>query len=338
MEDTAIAHFDDPAAGTPPEPPTLAVLVTYHEEGALLREALESLLGQPDGPDVILVHDDASTDPAARHLPDDPRITLLRAPSNVGPAVARNRLAAATTADYVHFHDADDLFLPDWSAVVRDALLEGPDVVLTELSTMGSGGRQVTERLLGLAALERDAVDPVRHALAGAIQPAAGTYRRTVFHAVGGYREALWQSEDLDFHVRLLASRPSLRVIDRPLAVLRLRPEGRSRADALGPWRNAVAAYRLLATELDPTYRPDLAAAAARAAARLYALGDVAAAREAFWLAEELGPPPWAGRGPLYAAVARRWGGLSAERLASAYRRLLPAALRARLRRRTSGG
>ncbi|MGH7198477.1 MAG: glycosyltransferase family 2 protein, partial [Candidatus Omnitrophota bacterium] len=40
------------------------MLITYHNEGELLTECLDTLLSGPDTPDEILIYDDASGDPA----------------------------------------------------------------------------------------------------------------------------------------------------------------------------------------------------------------------------------------------------------------------------------
>src|ERR1700744_6314926 len=49
---------------------------------------------------------------------------------NNGPGYARNRLAEAATFDYIHFHDIDDQFDPDFIAVINQYMPAKPDVIV----------------------------------------------------------------------------------------------------------------------------------------------------------------------------------------------------------------
>src|SRR5215510_7071243 len=63
----------------------------------------------------IVVVDDGSTDGSAAAVADwrarDPRVRLVQQ-ANAGVAAARNAGAAATTASFLSFIDADDLWAP----------------------------------------------------------------------------------------------------------------------------------------------------------------------------------------------------------------------------------
>ncbi|HEX2780879.1 MAG TPA: glycosyltransferase family 2 protein, partial [Gemmatimonadaceae bacterium] len=65
--------------------PTVAVLVTYYNEGELLRECLTSILAQDPPPDEVLVYDDASRIPAQPHVPEGAPVRVIRGSQNVGP-------------------------------------------------------------------------------------------------------------------------------------------------------------------------------------------------------------------------------------------------------------
>lgn len=297
---------------------TLGVLITYHDEGPLLAECLQSVLNQPEPPDEIVIHDDASAVPAAAFAPRSARI--LRSEQIRGPGYGRNQALQATSSEYVHFHDADDLFAPDWCLKVRRTIARTQaDAVFTEVAVLERGVLRTTE-VLGLRRLAAGE-DLVRFCLQGAILPAAGTYRRRAVLAVGGYRESLWQSEDFDFHVRLAASGITYAVVLEPLVTFRVRPHGRSQR-RVEVWTSAVAAIEQLAGELPTGYRPDLAEAAARAGSQLFRLGARSEARRAFKLAKRLGPPTFAGQRRLYRTLARRVGPAMAEYAGGAYRKL----------------
>lgn len=304
--------------------PTLGVLITYFNEQELLRECLDSLLNQREGPEEILIYDDASVDPAGAHVPRGNCIRIIRGDVNKGPGHGRNVLLRASQSDYIHFHDADDLFHPDWCQRVRDAVEEtGADVVFTEVSSRGEGGLQC-KRVMGLDRLVSEG-DLIRFCIRGAILTSAGTYRRSAVSAIGGYREALWQAEDFDFHIRLAASNPRYTLITEPL-ITRLRV-GRSKNQA-EVWGCALEAISFMAQELPRQYRPDLAERAAGAGSILFQLGLRVKARKAFRLANEMGPPTWRAREPLYQQIAQHLGPEWAEWAGWAWRRLVPSRVR----------
>ncbi len=300
---------------------TIGVLITYHNEGELLRECLNSLRAQQDGPDEVLIYDDASDFPAHQYVPKEISCRMIRGEANRGPACGRNELLRASRTDYIHFHDADDLFHPDWCRRVRQVIEQSnADVILTEICSM-KDGRAVCQQVLGLERLTADS-DLVRFCIDAAVLATAGTYRRSSVVAIGGYREQLWQSEDFDFHIRLAASGVSWRVITEPL-IIRLRSSGRSR-NQVEVWSSAIEAIGFLSKELPSNYHPDLAERAADCGSVLFRLGARTEARKAFHLAYELCPPTFKGQRRLYRAVAKSFGPLVAERVGFLYRSVLP--------------
>jgi glycosyltransferase involved in cell wall biosynthesis len=302
--------------------PTLGVLITYHGEGALLTECLESLRPQMKLIDEVVVRDDASTIFAERFVPKMRGVTISRSDANVGPSASRNALLRASRCDYIHFHDCDDLFDRSWAARIRRAIEEGaPDVVLTEVSSTLADGT-IVPNLIGLRSFAGS--EPVRFCLRSSILPAAGTYRRTAVERIGGYREWLRQSEDYDFHIRLMASEMSTLVIDEPLVTRRQRTASHS-GDARGVWREAVRALVSLRKELPDRYGNDIADALARMASNLYGLGDRRAARYAYMQASRAGRSTFAHRPRPFRTLARLTSPLIAEGMARQYRRFVPA-------------
>ncbi len=309
---------------------TLGVLITYFNERDLLRECLESLLEQQSGPEEILIYDDASDFPAGGYLPKDPRIEVIRSERNRGPACGRNVLLKRSRSEYIHFHDADDLFHPNWCQRIRQVIdATGPDLIVVEISSY-RGGALVCERVLGLDQLIPGG-DLVRFALSGSILTSATVFRRKVALVVGGYRESLRQSEDFDYHVRLASSSVCYAVIKEPLISKRLRESSYSSSHWETVWTSVTDSVRLLSQELPQKYRLDLAEAAARAGSTLYRLGSFSRAREAFRLARELGPPTFSGQRRLYRTVARIFGPEAAEWMGSFYRGMLPKVVRSSL-------
>lgn len=308
----------------------LAVLVTYYNEGALLRECLESVLSQSQPPHEIIVYDDASTNRPDAHVPTGSRVRIVRATENHGPGYGRNALLRETDCEYVHFHDADDLFDPEWCGEVHGAIARGaPDIILTEIRSVRDGST-VSERVLGIDEL-RDGGDLVRFGLRGSLLVPSTTFRRELALSVGGFRtrDVLSQSEDFDFHIRLAAAAKSFVVITRPLIIQRLRAGSHS-ADMESVWASAVRAVELLAETLPSHYRVDAADAAARFGSELYAIDSHADARRAFRLARRLGPARFRHRSRSYRGLARLIGPSAAEWIGTVYRRLIPERVRRR--------
>jgi glycosyltransferase involved in cell wall biosynthesis len=315
--------------------PSLSVLVTYYNEGSLLRECLESLLDGDEQPDEILVYDDASPDvPASDIVPDTMPVNIIRGDENVGPSRGRNRLLEHASTDYVHYHDADDLFHADWCRRVRERIeATGPDVVFTEIASRRNG-TSVSEQVLGLDAIMRGDVDLLRFCLLGSMLVPAGTYRRQCLADLDGYREDIWQAEDYDLNVRLALQNPDYQIIPEPLLTIRLRADGRSRRNRHEVTQSVVQIARSLRERIPAEYHTDLAEKVSWAGSLLYQSGRHDKAKQAFQLAADLGPPQeYAGKHRLYQVLARAWGGYVAEQVSAAYRTLLPQGLRARLPR-----
>jgi len=307
--------------------PSIGVLITYYGERELLRECLESIASQSVPPDEVLIYDDASEAPAETYVPAGFPARILRAEVNRGPSVGRNALLQASESTYVHFHDADDLFDPEWCARVRQVIeARAVDAVFTEILSRGPNGL-VIERVLGLQRMSAG-LDLVRFCIRGVMLTQAGTYHRQAVLAIGGYRTDLWQSEDYDFHIRLAAHGIRYELITEPLVIQRLRP-GARHFKWLEVWGSYLQAVERLSDELAAHYWPDLADAAARAGSALFQLGARDQARRAFALAGRIGPPRFSTQRRFYQLLSRAVGFEMTERLAQAYRSLLPLGFRA---------
>ncbi len=317
---------------------TIAVLITYHNEGHLLRECVDSLLNQTTLIDSVIVYDDASDVPARECLSTCEHIRLIEGANNIGPSRARNILLHAARCDYVHFHDADDLFDPNWCIQVRSAIENSfPDVVLTGIASV-DGDHVVNSNVLDVSALPTHGTsrELLPWSLRGSVLTPASTTRREIAMSIGGFRESLWQSEDFDFHARLAAKGVSYAIIPTPLVRIRLRPDGRSRKYPSEPWRDRIRALSLLGDELPQEYHNLLGEAAAEAGSVLWRLGDRNAAREGFRLGKLLGALSFPHASTMYGVVARLVGQAPAERVAGVYRALAAEPLRRSFRNLSS--
>jgi glycosyltransferase involved in cell wall biosynthesis len=97
--------------------PVVSIITPVFEAARWLPEMLASVASQTFTDWEHILVDDCSSDESAavieRAAATDPRIRLLRMPSNGGPGRARNRAIDAARGRYIAFLDADDLWLPE---------------------------------------------------------------------------------------------------------------------------------------------------------------------------------------------------------------------------------
>jgi glycosyltransferase involved in cell wall biosynthesis len=183
------------------EPIALCV-PAYNAEGYLPR-LLASARRQSVPFDEILVYDDASTDRTAE-VATAMGARVIRGRENRGCSFGRNRLAERASAEWIHFHDADDELLPNFVERARHwaSRTPGPDVVLFAYEWR----EDLTGRLLGVHAYDgaRARRDPVAYTILAQINP-WGLYRRRAFLGAGGADEdpLVLYNEDDAMHGRL---------------------------------------------------------------------------------------------------------------------------------------
>lgn len=115
-----------------PPVPLLSVLMPTHNAAVFVAAAIGSLLAQTFTDFELIVVDDGSTDTTLDVLAaiDDPRLTVIASPDNLGPVHARNRAFAGARGRYIAALDADDLCRPERFARQVAYLDRHPDVVL----------------------------------------------------------------------------------------------------------------------------------------------------------------------------------------------------------------
>lgn len=108
------------------------VVMPLYNKAEFVEAAVRSVLVQPELHELIVV-DDGSTDDGAKRVEQlarqDARVRLLRQ-ANAGVSSARNLGVLASTAEYVAFLDADDLYLPDFLAQMAALAAQYPDAGL----------------------------------------------------------------------------------------------------------------------------------------------------------------------------------------------------------------
>ena len=182
--------------------PRLAMCIPAYNAAWCLPRLLKSAAEQSWPFDEILVYDDCSTDGTAE-IAARLGATVVRGDTNRGPSVGKTRLAAATDADWIHFHDADDDLKPGFVEAAREWMPQDVDVVVFGCEERWEeGGGLISMNVPDDAELVADTVGYSIHSKINAI---SGLYRRQAFLDAGGFDldpDVLY-NEDQALHCKL---------------------------------------------------------------------------------------------------------------------------------------
>ncbi len=238
---------------------TFSIIIPTCNRGAILTQAVKSVLDQTFSDFEVVILDDGSTDDTQNRLRpflSDSRIHYLLRP-NAGVAAARNTGVAASSGTFISFLDSDDLWKPHKleleSTFLRghptvDALFsdlekyDGDDHIASFMratpvfshflsQTPFPDGIEITNRQMFLCLLREVPV-----------KPTSLTITRRAFEKTGGFNEAFRRSSDWEFLLRL-ARHAHFGYLDTPLAVLRISSDSLHRHNYL---LGQLASLRLL--------------------------------------------------------------------------------------------
>lgn len=206
-------------------PSDTAVIVVNYRTMVLTRDAVVSVLAEPEVTEVVVV-DNASGDGSADYLRDqlaDARVRVVEAGDNWGFAPAVNRAAALCGAPLLLILNSDATLVPGSLRRLADALLADAAVGVVAPAVYERDGRRLQPGAFGRlptrldlvgnrwarpgrAGDERGVTEP------GWVSGVAMLMRRSEFVALGGFDEAFGMYfEDLDLCRRLRATGKSVR-------------------------------------------------------------------------------------------------------------------------------
>ena len=251
------------------------VVIPTYNDLEYLKEAVESVLTQTHTELTLYVVDDGSTDGTEGYVESitDPRVRYLRK-ENGGQASARNLGIRASSAPFVAFLDADDLWYPD-KLERQLELIRGDD----RLGLIHAHQRRIDERGAVVGTVEYDLRGMVfERLLDGNFVSGSGSMvlvRREVFDRLGLFREDFLIGEDWDMWLRL-SRHYAIDYVPDYLAALRVRSDSlqfnyRMMADGF------VYMFPIMADKLElrGRQRARLADAALGRAAAAYAEGGM---------------------------------------------------------------
>lgn len=106
----------------------ISLIVPVYNSALYLRRCLDSVLGQTEPFDQVVIIDDGSND-SSEIICDEYKAAgfdIYHFP-NGGPGAARNNGIALATSEYITFLDSDDRLLPSACASMREAIKTHPD-------------------------------------------------------------------------------------------------------------------------------------------------------------------------------------------------------------------
>lgn len=204
--------------------PLISVIMANFAGGQYIERALDSVLAQTMSDIEVIVSDDSSPDDSVMRVIEiqrrDPRVRLVLAEENGGPARCRNRALAEASGDWIAIVDSDDLIHPErLERLLAAAESANVDAIADDLLFFHESG--APSRLLlpeaQHAPLEVGAVDWI---LAGDNGLPPLGYLKPLIRtaALRGlrYDETLRVGEDYDFMLRLLLQGVTLHVVPEP--------------------------------------------------------------------------------------------------------------------------
>lgn len=282
----------------------LALCIPARNAERHLPRLLESVRDQTRPFDEVLLFDDASGDRTS-DLARSCGVEIIRSEVNVGPSIGKNRLAERSSADWVHFHDADDWLAPDFVARARAWIeRDEADVVLFATEDRDeSDDRRLGSRTWDDRSLRSD---PVRYCILNTVTN-CGLYRRSTFVASGGFVTSPGSkyNEDQAMHLNLALNGLRFRADDYAGVLISQRRGSMSSGNRVECARSHYEVMASVVARTGDRYRQEIGERLWHIAGVLGGYKDWRYARKSVELACELGCRDPDTADPLFRLIAR---------------------------------
>jgi hypothetical protein len=197
----------------------VSVIIPAYNQGAYLKEALESVLAQTYPDFEAIVVDDGSTDTTSKvvHAYSDLRICYVYQ-ENRGLSAARNTGIRHAQGEYLTYLDSDDLFLPEKLALLASELESRPDLgfVAGQAIPIDEQGHRIG-KIYDAPIPE----DTTRLLLSNPLHVGSVMLRREWQDKAGFFDETLRSYEDWDMWLRLVRLGCKTGWVPRPVSLYR---------------------------------------------------------------------------------------------------------------------
>lgn len=239
---------------------SIALCIPAYNAAAYLPQLLESANLQQIPFDEIWVYDDCSTDEtvlvAAKY-----GANVVRGDTNRGCSYGKNTLAEKASCDWIHFHDADDLLLPNFTVEAHKwmNMNDPPDVVL-----MGFEYRDfLTNELLAIGLVDDHLLllDPIGFSIRYKI-PNFGIYKRNLIVNLGGFdcEPSVLYNEDVAFHTKLAINGLNMRASNVITSINWRYTSSMSQTNVSRCLLSQYAVMLKVSNQVPETYFPEVAA------------------------------------------------------------------------------
>jgi glycosyltransferase involved in cell wall biosynthesis len=197
--------------------PTVSVVIPSYNRASLLKEAIDSVLGQDFDDFELIVIDDGSTDDTPGLLQSYPNICVVRQDRR-GVSAARNAGIRRASGRFLAFLDSDDLWLPKKLSAQIAFFKTHPEAVIcqTQEIWIRSGVRVNPKR----RHRKHSGMIFDRSVELCLVSPSAVMLERSLLDEVGWFDESLPACEDYDLWLRI-AWRFPIHLISMPLVIKR---------------------------------------------------------------------------------------------------------------------
>ena len=191
------------APGAPSSRPRVSVVLPTHNRITLLERAVESVLGQSAADLELIIVDDASEDGTGAYLAAlekrDTRVRIVRTPTALGGAGARNEGVRLCRGEWTAFLDDEDHWLPTKLQCQLDLLGVNPSAIACScgyVRCLPSGSRKEVSVLANAT---------LRQLLEGSALGSASLCMCStrVLAQIGGFDSTLKSAQDMDLWIRL---------------------------------------------------------------------------------------------------------------------------------------
>lgn len=211
------------------EKPLVSVCIPAYNNGAYIRETIDSILNQTYSNLELVICDDNSRDNTVEIIEsiEDPRMKLYKNEKNLGMAGNWNHCLKKCSGEFIKLICADDLLREDCLEKEVEALLANPTAIMVESDTKlldlkgkskGFYKRYKTRGLEKGRKIAREGFFLKNYFGA----PLANTFRRSGMEKVGGFDPWYTYILDYDFWVSL-ACLGDIYIIHEPLNYFRVR-------------------------------------------------------------------------------------------------------------------
>jgi glycosyltransferase involved in cell wall biosynthesis len=198
--------------------PLVSVIIPTYNRGWIVRDAIDSVLGQTYADVELIVVDDGSTDRTPEILDSyGDRLRVTRQ-ANQGVSAARNRGIGGSSGTLIALLDSDDIWLPKKLAVQVDFFKRNPAALICQTEEIWiRNGLRVNP---GKRHRKHSGMIFEPSLELCLVSPSAVMVRRELFEEVGLFDESLPACEDYDLWLRVGCRFP-VHLIDKPLTIKR---------------------------------------------------------------------------------------------------------------------